>query len=63
MLVKSRDLGVEPSFCTSLHEHSTMLLCFGFSFIGGHLPGDISEQKIRIAVKFIEKLYRKSDSL
>lgn len=63
MLVKSRDLDVEPSFCTGLHEHSTMLLCFGFSFVGGHFPGDISEQKIRIAVKFIEKLYRKSDSL
>jgi len=46
-LIKSQDLDVEPSFCTGLYEHGTMLLCFGFSFASGHFPGDIisREQK------------------
>lgn len=58
MLIKSQDLDVEPSFCTGLYEHGTMLLCFGFSFVTGHFPGDtIQGTKIRIVGHFTGKLY------
>lgn len=54
-LIKSLDLDVEPSFCTGLYEHGTMLLCFGFSIASGHFPVDIQVTKISLDDQFIEK--------